>query len=92
MANGKECVHPICCLADLVVLIASRMVLSHSHDKVENCDERPNRIGIASKHQIAETDIIVSRDMTSCDPCERGLISNKYRKDNGFVGNIVPFG
>lgn len=59
MTNCKKCVHPVRCLTDLIVLIASRMILSHPHNKVENRHEGADGIRITSEHQIAEADIIV---------------------------------
>jgi hypothetical protein len=77
MTDCKQCVHPVCRLTDLIILITSRVILSHSHNEVENRDERTDSIRITSEHQIAKADIIVRSDMTSRHPCERGLLGGE---------------
>jgi hypothetical protein len=64
----------------LVVLIAPGVVLAHSHDEIQNGDKGANGIRITLEHDVAETDIVISRNMAGCYPTERRL-------DDRLVGN-----
>jgi len=46
------------------------VVLTHSHNEVEDGDKSTDGIRITSKHNVAEADIIVSGDMASSYSCE----------------------
>lgn len=54
----------------LVILITSGVVLPHAHNKIQDRHERPDCIGVASKHEVAKSDIVVCCDMACRHTCE----------------------
>lgn len=74
MAHGEERVHPIRSFANLVILVAARVVLPHAHDEVEDGDEGADSIRVAAEHNVAEADVVVGRDMAGSDAGEGGLL------------------
>ena len=50
------------------------MVLSHPENEVEDRDERPDSVGVSTKHNVTEADVVVGRDMACSDAREGGLI------------------
>lgn len=50
----------------LIILVTPRVVLSHPHDKVQDRYERPNSIGVAAKHDVAEANVVVCSNMACC--------------------------
>jgi hypothetical protein len=57
----------------LIILITSRVVLPHTHDKVEHSDKGADSIWVTAQHDIAESDVVVCRDMARCYTCKRRL-------------------
>lgn len=47
----------------LVVLVTPCVVLPHAHDEIEDSDKCPNGIWVASEHDVAESNVVVSGDM-----------------------------
>ena len=74
MAHGEKRVHPIGSFANLVILVAAGVVLAHAHDEVEDSDKGANGVGVAAEHDVAEADVVVSRNMTCGDAGEWRLL------------------
>ena len=62
------------------------MVLTHSHDEVEDSHERPDSVWVSSEHDIAEADIVVGCNMAGCDTGKWGL--QKGDHDAERINNI----
>ena len=58
----------------LVVLVATSVVLPHPENKVENGDERPDRVGVSAEHDVAETDVVVGSNVARSDTGEWRLL------------------
>lgn len=67
---------------DLIILVASGVILPHSQDEIEYCHECTDCIWIPAEHDIAKADIIVSLNMTGCDTSEWSLYGQviEYQK------------
>ena len=51
------------------------MVLAHSEDEVEDGDKDSDGIWVAPESEVAESDVVVSRDVACRYMCERGLLA-----------------
>ena len=65
----------------LVVLVAPGMILPHSHDEVQNRSERPDGIWVTSQHDVAESDIVVGRNVASRYTCKGRLVIFSMRSE-----------
>ena len=54
------------------------MILTHSHDEIENCDKCSTGIGISLQHNVAKADIVIGRNMASSDSTERRLRLSQF--------------
>ena len=57
----------------LIVLVTPSVVLPHPKDKVEDGDERSDRVRISSQHNVAEADVVVGCNMACSYARERCL-------------------
>lgn len=62
---------------NLIILVAPCVVLSHPENEVEDRNERPDSVRVSSKHDVAEANVVVGRDMAGGDSCERRLKTTK---------------
>ena len=61
----------------LVILVTSCMVLSHSEDKIQNLHKDTDRVWVAAQRDVAESYIIIGRDMTGGNASEGILLIDR---------------
>ena len=65
--------------AHLVILVTSCMVLSHSEDEIQNLHKDTDRVRVAAQRDVAESHIIIRRDMTGGNASE-GILFDRRRE------------
>lgn len=74
----------------LVVLVTSCVVLTHPHNEIKDGDERPDGVRVPSEHDIAETDIVVGRNM-ACGYAGKGRLYKDVSGDAVLIHIITYF-
>jgi hypothetical protein len=76
MADREQRIHPVRCLVDLVVLIASGVVLPHAGDQIQDGHERPDGVRVPPEDEVGKADVVVGGNMAGCDAGEWRLHHN----------------
>jgi len=70
VADGEQCIHTISGLIDLIILITSCVILSHSKDEIQNLHKDPDRVRVAAQHDIAEPHVVIRCNMAGGNASE----------------------